>query len=334
MRKLQNWPMVPVIILFISFMLAAGCSKGEEGNAGGGQLPEEAIPFYKWGTVLRFQQGGNAGPYLAAGWNPAEPEFTWTDGHLARINFTVDETEYDVLLKTTLAYAFLESGALDQQRVNIIVNGSKVDEWVLSEGYNRERTVIIPASLLSDTNLEIAFELPDAESPQALGLSDDPRLLAISLVSMALYEYHYAWGSQLRFGLDGEALLYQQGGWGEPEGQYQWTDGTQASILLPVARVDSQLVLKINALPFLGEGLIDEQRVVIVVNGHKAGEWKINEKKFHDLTVTFPPDYLDGDFLEVVFEFPDAASPAELGLSDDGRTLGLLFKTLTITTAK
>jgi len=67
-------------------------------------------------------------------------------------------------------------------------------------------------------------------------------------------------------------------------------------------------------------------RVTININGRKAGVWIVTGPGEYNLTI--PQDYLKGPKLKISFELPDAASPANLGISSDSRKLALAMKTI------
>jgi hypothetical protein len=67
----------------------------------------------------------------------------------------------------------------------VLANQVQVAEWMFDAAHTSGvRTARIPRALVSGTRLEIAFVLPDAVSPLALGLSADARVLGIGLRSL------------------------------------------------------------------------------------------------------------------------------------------------------
>ncbi|HEY0407504.1 MAG TPA: hypothetical protein VGC89_17350 [Pyrinomonadaceae bacterium] len=120
----------------------------------------------------------DADEYLWHGWSGREESFRWTDGKEASLVFGLDEVN-DTLLDMKLG-PFLPKGKLSEQRVHVIVNGQRVETLTLKEEGANEYKLLLPKSILSEKNL-LVFGLPDANSPRALGLSDDPRLLGVAL---------------------------------------------------------------------------------------------------------------------------------------------------------
>jgi len=62
------------------------------------------------------------------------------------------------------------------------------------------------------------------------------------------------------------------------------------------------------------------------LNDRKAGEWIVSGPG--EYNVTIPQDYLEGCELKISLELPDAASPADLGVSSDSRILGPGVRTI------
>jgi hypothetical protein len=71
-------------------------------------------------------------------------------------------------------------GTFRAQRVTVRVNGVEVGELRHDGGSLRSLEVTIPGGLLRRDNV-VRFDLPEARSPQSLGLNDDPRLLGLTL---------------------------------------------------------------------------------------------------------------------------------------------------------
>src|ERR1700722_9650097 len=53
-----------------------------QGTVGPGGKVSTMLDF-----TLTFGRAGNAGPFTAEGWSPAEPDFTWTQGNRATLQF-------------------------------------------------------------------------------------------------------------------------------------------------------------------------------------------------------------------------------------------------------
>jgi len=69
-------------------------------------------------------------------------------------------------------------GVKESQRVSVKLNGEQLQATTLTEGAATDVTFTLPQQRLARENV-ILFELPDAESPARLGLSDDRRLLGL-----------------------------------------------------------------------------------------------------------------------------------------------------------
>jgi hypothetical protein len=111
------------------------------------------------------------------GWSAAESQFRWTNGHEATVVFAVSNRR-DTLL-TMKAGAFVVPGS-PRQRVSVALNGAVLSNFEIMDDSVHENTIELPANLFRDKNV-LTFTLPDAKSPQSLGLSKDPRKLGLSL---------------------------------------------------------------------------------------------------------------------------------------------------------
>jgi hypothetical protein len=75
---------------------------------------------------------------------------------------------------------FLVPGHLEVQRLDVELNHALIAALELRTGEPQVYSVELKWSALREQNV-LEFNLPDAQSPQALGLSDDARLLGINV---------------------------------------------------------------------------------------------------------------------------------------------------------
>jgi len=130
----------------------------------------------------------DADPYLWYGWSAPDPKSRWTEAKEAGIVFRLANSiqPRDLALKIQFS-AFIVPAKHPQQRVNVLLNGTSIDSLVIQQSEPSERTITLPAKLLRAEN-ELVFKLPDAASPILLGLSKDPRRLAIAVYWIQLVE--------------------------------------------------------------------------------------------------------------------------------------------------
>lgn len=128
-----------------------------------------------------------AEPYLWYGWSVNEPEFRWTSAREAAIVFGLDEiSDAELLMK---ASPLIVVNKLDQQRVNIRLNNQPLTTLTLTQPIAQEFSVPLPKQMLRTKN-SLIFELPDARTPQSLGLNRDPRKLALAVFWMEVRTPH------------------------------------------------------------------------------------------------------------------------------------------------
>ncbi|NPV70653.1 MAG: sulfatase-like hydrolase/transferase [Firmicutes bacterium] len=284
-------------------------------------------PVYQYGSEIRFGEGGNAEHYQGVGWSLPEEGFTWTEAETASLLMPVGPSRSDLVLKATL-FPFV-AGGLDKQKVEIYVGEERLGEWLVRD--SGEYQMVIPKECVRDP-LRIDFALPGCVSPKELGVSSDLRTLGIAMRSVTVLQVpEYEYGSEIRFGEGGNAEHYQGMGWSLPEEGFTWTDGESASLLIPIDPSQSDVVLKATLSPFI-KGDIDKQRVEIYVGEDRLGEWVVAKPGEYEIVI--PEALVRDSQLAIHFELPDSISPAVLGISSDGRDLGIAFQSLTITAGR
>lgn len=135
---------------------------------------------YNFDSKINFKGDGNSRIYQISGWSGPENDFTWTEGHRSVLGIQTPNTNTDLNLTITA------SQLTSKQLVNVTVNGHHVGEWVFDKPDVQEKSIEIPQGILDEGMQYIAFDLPDAKSPQSLGLSDDVRVLALAVRSIVI----------------------------------------------------------------------------------------------------------------------------------------------------
>jgi hypothetical protein len=127
--------------------------------------------------------------------------------------------------------------------------------------------------------------------------------------------------ARLVFGTGGNALSHQKQGWAAPEKGGTWCIGQKAELVLPLVPGEGDLLLEFILNPFAYPPFLVRQKLEVMANGTKIGETMVQG----DSAVAFRvARELLGAAREVrvTLVCPNAARPADLRASDDGRLLG------------
>jgi hypothetical protein len=149
---------------------------GDLYSRAGAERPDE-FPSYTPGTRLDLRTPESE-KFLWYGWSAREPNLRWTQRNKAAIAFALQDPK-TVTLRFK-AGAFLVPGKLDQQHVNIELNGHQVVTLTVSNPEPSEYSVVLPAQFLRQENV-LVFGFQDAEAPATFNPGQDSRLLGISL---------------------------------------------------------------------------------------------------------------------------------------------------------
>ncbi|MHB8205413.1 MAG: ArnT family glycosyltransferase, partial [Desulfomonilaceae bacterium] len=144
--------------------------------------------------------------------------------------------------------------------------------------------------------------------------------------------FPYKFGDILKFTEGGNYARYIGAGWGGPEKGFVWSDGAIAHMQIPLASSsDSDLILRVNCVPFLAPPKLTQQRVKVIAGNKKLCDWTVTKAGEYECVI--PAAAIKDSMLDLTFEFPDAASPKDYNLSEDSRKLGLAFQSVIITKA-
>ncbi len=135
---------------------------------------------YTLGTEISFGLEDTARSHLVSGFYRNEEAGTWTVEKRAELRFvTAMPGAGRLLLKMTWDDTY--DGA---QRVRVLVNGVPVDAWTADGEGKRE--CVIPREAMGENAMALVLELPDAHSPESIGIGTDDRELGLLLKTMRL----------------------------------------------------------------------------------------------------------------------------------------------------
>jgi hypothetical protein len=150
--------------------------------------------------------------------------------------------------------------------------------------------------------------------------------------SLLLLEPHVL-GNTILFDMDniGSFEQFLVSGFGQQEQYSRWTISSLARILIPETDYDGgDLLLRVTASPYLANGHIGRQIVDVRVNNQHVTQWSM-ERGGETYRVVLPRRVIgENGRLDIVFNISNPASPAEFGLSEDSRRLGISFLELVI----
>ncbi len=142
------------------------------------------LPF---GCPIDFSESGNSELFVEKGWSFQEAGSRWTDGPIAalRIRFK-PQANTVVSPRLRLEFEAVPFGA--SQRARVIVDGKQAAELKLMADQKDYEVKVDLETLDVNIEHEIVFTLPDAHSPQSVGMSHDRRQLGIAMKSFIVFD--------------------------------------------------------------------------------------------------------------------------------------------------
>ena len=130
-------------------------------------------------TITRIEMATPAADkFLWHGWGRPEAGFRWTDGKEANVIFALDSIS-DLGVRMHLA-PLIVPGRINEQLLQIEVNGQAIETVTLNEQNYRELDFDLPKAALKQQNI-LTFRLPNATSPESLRQSIDQRQLGLAV---------------------------------------------------------------------------------------------------------------------------------------------------------
>lgn len=202
--------------------------------------------------------------------------------------------------------------------------GNAPRHYVFSTSHTQQIIVATPQFDEVSPRAELVFHVDKLESPYELGLSNDDRLLGISIRAMSVYERRPA------FRLDQSATedlaVHLISGWSTPEPNGTWSIAAVAEIGLEHRHIRnaSGIDLAFGVMPRLATNPPLDVR--ISCNSREIQCLSFASGGDHITRVMFNEVDLMGEDQRIRIEMENLISPAELGLSTDGRRLGICLK--------
>jgi hypothetical protein len=140
--------------------------------------------FSRSGFVSAEQSPGVFGSVLDGGWSSVESKFVWMQSNEAHLLIKV-RNGFSGTLQLDLG-AFLPYPN-SVQHLDIYVDNVLAYRTIFDAKASRQ-TLGIPVQQVKSGHVDVKFVAPDVVSPKALGLSDDPRTLGVSLYGFGLAE--------------------------------------------------------------------------------------------------------------------------------------------------
>jgi len=143
-----------------------------------------------------------------SGFSGAEADGTWVDGDYAEVTLPLRHVAGHFLLVQVELLAFIIADRLPEQIVKVIVNGSEIDSWSLTQDMFRIRALVFErAALPSADSLTLGFEVPTCTSPVELGLNADTRRLGLKIRAIGIEGLEDAPGEDWPVGQAGRRMV-------------------------------------------------------------------------------------------------------------------------------
>ncbi len=278
--------------------------------------------------------GGDALLRAALGpeWHAPERNATWSFGAAATLPLRLDAPPAEGVLIRATVEGFQPPAGAAAIALEILAAGQVLARHALTPRQPRNLEVAVPRALIGPGGeLDLAFRVPVAPSPRALGQGTDERPLGIRLARLDLAAPPLlAAGRVLRFGLDpasgsSAALPFLRGDWFAPEASGCWTQDERGALAFaPDPALGGRWRLFLLARP-LGATPAAPAQVEVELDGQILDRWAFVSDTPAILEARDLAARLAGASLATLaLRRPGAVAPAELGLGADGRRLGVM----------
>ena len=279
---------------------------------------------YCFGDMLYFDARATGLQYAVKGFSVSEASHTWTDGFEVIMSFPLQKPlRKDAFVSISLLFV-----ANGRQRVEVYINDTFLNNYVVD---TNQMNFIIPKEMITNDELVIRFELPDAAQFSAT----DPRTFGLAFESMVIREkqssdaesgiffrdYHF--GDRIFFTNERDGTRYFRSGISGIETDFAWSLGKSGQIVLDLEKPNEDLTGNfqfklIYAAP---------QRLIISSDGQTLYNQEIISTE-QSIEFEVPAECVKNGRLVLDLEYPDAVSPESLGKGSDTRQLAFGFSSI------
>jgi hypothetical protein len=174
------------------------------------------------------------------------------------------------------------------------------------------------------TQGEIFLHIDKLESPFQVGLSQDDRMLGLSVLAISVHDDEPTLPLDLCGAEHPPASLVT--GWSTPEAHGIWTETDVAELLFERRQLANAIGVDLAYVPMNRPSAVPPVEIRFSCNGHEMKCVRPAPGAPHVTRIMFNEATLLGDDQCIRIEMNNVMSPAELGLSADERRLGLCLQ--------
>ena len=139
----------------------------------------------------------------------------------------------------------------------------------------------------------------------------------------------YEFGTDITFGLLGNADDFLGFGWSSPMSNGCWNNGHNSSLKIKLAVPENDLLLKATLRPYI-KPEVPEQQIHVLANGTEIDLWSAGKQQVHQFRAVIPKALIHSPDVEITFHLPNAVSPRSIGAGGDRRQLAILMRSLSL----
>ncbi len=132
---------------------------------------------------------------------------------------------------------------------------------------------------------------------------------------------------RIDFTVHGNGGPVRAAGWSDAEPDGTWSLGTESRLVLPAPTQPATYVLVLTLRPMIADDRLPAQRLRVAVNDAEVAEFRIGRRTTRICLIPWPV-VRRGKQISIVLGTPDAARPADFGLGNDRRRLGVNLASL------
>ena len=222
---------------------------------------------------------------------------------------------------------FSDTSFADERKIYSIVRGNNYLQ--LGDKFGDMQLGMIKKSLLSTSHAFRRWVTGWSNGPTNL-LSPIESETLIRIISIEKIEPEPLLNLSLQFGKGDNDWFYNDwfynvSGFSYPENGFRWAEGNKAVLRFRAHEdVPDNLMVSFALIPLLKRGVLDRQRVEVIVNENNVADWELTGTTIKEIPL--PKSLMKNQRFDITFLLPDAISPRELGINNDTRKLAVAFR--------
>jgi hypothetical protein len=293
-------------------------------------VKEQELPQYKLGEPINFGKGQNAATYISGWAYDPDDNAQWV-GNSMQLKLKLNKIPKQAVMEIDMEPMIVPPYSM-LKTFEVYINNNLIGKREYRGAGNYKELFNIPPNMLDSKEIIMTLKCLDPFTPGNADINSDKRALGVLIKTLKLTDkvQKYELGNEIVFGQEGNSDQYIAQGFYRSDEDGQWM-GQIGELYLELPKIQQDVKLKMNIIPFIAGDLISQQVIKIYINDEFVEEKIVKKMELNQVEFIIHSDkLLENKFNRIRIECPDAEVPMRIGYNQDTRLLSINIKKIII----